>query len=91
MGHRRREPILPAFSVDRFREPHLAHILDRARFYDRLSVEILGRSVGHRLLLLYNLLNALFLADLTEISRARGVGNRRRGRSLGRPATSRDC
>ncbi len=57
----------PGFSVDRYREPYLAHILDRARFYDGLSVEVLGRSVGHTLLLHYNLLNSLFLADLIEM------------------------
>jgi peptidoglycan-N-acetylglucosamine deacetylase len=56
----------PGFSVDRYREPYLAHILDRARFYDGLGVEVLGRSVGHTLLLHYNLLNSLFLADLIE-------------------------
>jgi peptidoglycan-N-acetylglucosamine deacetylase len=62
----------PGFDVARFREPYLAHILDRARFYDRLSVDVLGRSVGHTLLVHYNLLNALFLPDLIARLEAEG-------------------
>jgi peptidoglycan-N-acetylglucosamine deacetylase len=57
----------PAFPVERFREPYLAHIRDRVRFYDELCVEILGRSVPHILLTHYNLLNALFLKDLLRV------------------------
>jgi peptidoglycan/xylan/chitin deacetylase (PgdA/CDA1 family) len=56
----------PSFPVDRFREPYVAHIRDRVGFYDRLSVDVLGRSVPHTLLTHYNLLNALFLGDVLQ-------------------------
>jgi hypothetical protein len=53
----------PDFDATRFRRPYLDHLWNRARFYDGLSKEILGRSVPHTLLVHYNLLNSLFLAD----------------------------
>ncbi len=56
----------PAFPAERFREPYVAHIRDRVGFYDRLSVDVLGRSVPHTLLTHYNLLNALFLKDVLK-------------------------
>jgi peptidoglycan/xylan/chitin deacetylase (PgdA/CDA1 family) len=54
----------PAFPLERFREPYVAHIRDRVGFYDRLCEDVLGRSVPHVLLTHYNLLNALFLKDV---------------------------
>jgi hypothetical protein len=62
----------PGFDVNRFREPYLDHLWDRARFYDDLSRKVLGRSVPHTLLLHYNLLNSLFLADALDTFRERG-------------------
>ena len=62
----------PGFPVERFREPYVAHILDRALFYDRLSVDVLGRSVPHTLLVHYNLLNALFLGDVLRALESEG-------------------
>jgi len=62
----------PGFDVNRFREPYLNHLWDRARFYDDLSRKVLGRSVPHTLLLHYNLLNSLFLADALDTFRERG-------------------
>lgn len=62
----------PGFEVSRYRQPYLDHILDRARFYDGLSRDVLGRSVPHTLLIHYNLLNALFLGDLLQRFRAEG-------------------
>lgn len=56
----------PGFPVERYREPYVAHVLDRARYYDGLSVEVLGRSVPHTLLVHYNLLNAFFLEHVLE-------------------------
>ena len=56
----------PSFSVEKFREPYVAHIRDRVGFYDRLCVDVLGRSVPHTLLTHYNLLNALFLKDVLQ-------------------------
>ena len=62
----------PAFDVQRYRQPYLDHIWNRALFYDQLSHDALGRSVPHTLLIHYNLLNALFLGDLLGMFRAKG-------------------
>lgn len=56
----------PSFPVETFREPYIRHILDRASFYDRLGVDLLGRSVCHTLLIHYNLINTLFLKDVLD-------------------------
>jgi peptidoglycan-N-acetylglucosamine deacetylase len=61
-----------AFDVNRFRQPYLDHLWDRAQFYDSLSVKVLGRSVPHTLLIHWNLLNSLFLVDVLEMFRRRG-------------------
>jgi peptidoglycan-N-acetylglucosamine deacetylase len=61
-----------SFDVTRYRQPYLDHIWDRAQFYDRLSREVLGRSVPHTLLIHYNLLNSLFLGDLLAMFRSKG-------------------
>src|SRR4051812_33278160 len=52
-----------SFDVTLYRQPYLDHIWDRARYYDHLSRDVLGRSVPHTLLIHYNLLNSLFLGD----------------------------
>ena len=62
----------PGFDVNRYRGPYLSHIWDRAQFYDRLSRDVLGRSVLHTLLIHYNLLNALFLGGMLDMFRAKG-------------------
>ena len=62
------------FEVTRYRQPYLDHIWDRAQFYDRLSRDVLGRSVAHTLLIHYNLLNSLFLGDLLAMFRSKGWG-----------------
>jgi peptidoglycan-N-acetylglucosamine deacetylase len=62
----------PGFDVNRFRQPYLDHLWDRAQFYDRLSREVLGRSVAHTLLIHYNLLNSFFLGDLLALFRTKG-------------------
>jgi peptidoglycan/xylan/chitin deacetylase (PgdA/CDA1 family) len=49
-----------------YRDFFITHILDRAGYYDKLSNELLGRSVKHTLLLHHTLLNALYLGDLIE-------------------------
>jgi len=54
----------PAFDVNRYRAPYLAHIADRAAYYERMGRAVLGRSIPHTLLLHYNLLNVLFLEDV---------------------------
>ena len=55
-----------------YREFYLAHMWERARFYDDLAVRVLGRRPAHTVLVHHNLLNALFLGDLLAMFRARG-------------------
>jgi hypothetical protein len=64
----------PAFDVNRYRQPYLTHIFDRATYYDQLSRDVLGRSVAHTLLIHYNLLNSFFLPDLLAMFRQKGWG-----------------
>jgi peptidoglycan-N-acetylglucosamine deacetylase len=61
-----------AFDVNRFRQPYLDHLWDRAQFYDDLSTQVLARSVPHTVLLHWNLLNSLFLADVLNMFHRRG-------------------
>lgn len=56
----------PGFETARFRRPYLEHILDRARYYDGLSQQAVGRSIPHTLLIHYNYLNTLWLGDLLD-------------------------
>ena len=54
------------------RTAYLAHLADRAAYYDGLSRRLLGRSAKHVLLLHANALNAAFLPDVIAMFRARG-------------------
>lgn len=47
-----------------YRDFYLAHIRERALFYDDLARRVLGRTVKHTLLIHHNVLNGLFLGDL---------------------------
>jgi peptidoglycan/xylan/chitin deacetylase (PgdA/CDA1 family) len=62
----------PAADLAPYRDFYLAHMLERATFYDDLSRRALGRSVRHTLLVHYNLLNALFLPDLLRMFESKG-------------------
>jgi len=62
----------PRFDVERYRDPYLAHLWDRAAYYENLATSVLGRSIPHTLLIHYNLLNALFLRDVLAMFRERG-------------------
>lgn len=62
----------PGFDWKRYREPYLKHIAGRARYYDGLAAELLGRKIRHTLLIHFNLINVLFLADLLEQFRQMG-------------------
>ncbi len=55
-----------------WREAYLNHLYDRATYYDRLSREVLGRSVTHVMLMHHNLINALFLVDVIHLFRDKG-------------------
>ncbi|MCU1263026.1 MAG: polysaccharide deacetylase, partial [Bryobacterales bacterium] len=61
-----------SFDVARFRRPYLDHLLSRARYYDGLAKQVLGRSPKHTLLVHYNLINVLFLSDAMEHLRQNG-------------------
>jgi len=55
-----------------FRDAYLTHLLDRARYYDGLSKQLLGRSARHVILLHTNLINATFLPDVIAMFRQQG-------------------
>lgn len=59
------------FNVQLFRAPYLRHLLSRVEYYDSLSQRLVGRSIPHTLLLHYNLINSLFLADFVALLRER--------------------
>jgi peptidoglycan/xylan/chitin deacetylase (PgdA/CDA1 family) len=54
----------PKFDWQRYRQPYLNHIANRARYYDLLASQLLNRKIRHTLLIHYNLINVLFLGDL---------------------------
>ncbi len=55
-----------------YRDYYLAHMWDRANYYNELSKKVLGREVKHTLLLHHNVLNALFLDDLMAMFKQKG-------------------
>ena len=56
----------------RFRDAYLAHLWDRASYYDGLSKRLLDRSASHVLLLHTNAINAAFLTDVIAMFRSKG-------------------
>src|SRR5262245_10545368 len=62
----------PSANLKAYRDFYLAHMWDRAQYYDSLSSQVLGRSVKHTILVHYNLLNGLFLDDLISMFKAKG-------------------
>lgn len=62
----------PRADASAYRDFYLAHIRDRARFYDDLARRVTGRAVKHTLLLHHNLLNGLFLGDLLHMFEREG-------------------
>jgi peptidoglycan/xylan/chitin deacetylase (PgdA/CDA1 family) len=55
-----------------FKRLYLAHLWDRANYYESLAKRVLGRSPQHVLLLHTNAVNAAFLPDVIEMFRSRG-------------------
>lgn len=53
---------------------YLAHLWERAKYYDDLAQKVLGRRIKHTLLLHHNVVNGLFLADVLQMF-ADKVGN----------------
>jgi peptidoglycan/xylan/chitin deacetylase (PgdA/CDA1 family) len=62
----------PLADLQPYREFYLAHMWERAGYYDGLSRRVLGRSVKHTMLVHFNLLNALFLGDLLNMFKNKG-------------------
>ncbi len=60
----------PKADLSAYREYYVSHIIDRARFYDRLAFKLTKRRITHVLLLHHNLSAALFLKDLIQHFRA---------------------
>ncbi len=62
----------PAADVRLYRDPYLAHLWDRAEYYDDLARSLTGRSISHTILLHYTLLNSLFLGDILTMFESKG-------------------
>ncbi|HMF44399.1 MAG TPA: polysaccharide deacetylase family protein [Polyangia bacterium] len=62
----------PGGDPGKFRDAYLAHLLDRAQYYDGLSRRVVGRSVKHTLILHVNAVNAAFLPDVIRMFRSHG-------------------
>lgn len=58
--------------LGKFRDFYVAHIIERAKFYEELSFKLNGRHIPHTLLLHHNLASALFLDDLIKKFKAEG-------------------
>lgn len=69
---RKRLSTKPASDLASFKEFYLAHLFERASYYEKLSYEITGRHINHTLLLHHNLAAALFLDDLIEMFKSKG-------------------
>lgn len=60
----------PRTDLAPYRHYYVAHLLDRAAYYDQLAHDVLGETIPHTLLLHHNLATALFLGDaLLEFQR----------------------
>ena len=51
-------------SLDKLKQAYIFHLLDRAKYYDDLAVQTLGRSPKHVLLLHVRAINAAWLEDI---------------------------
>lgn len=62
----------PEFDITPFKEYYIAHIYNRATFYDSLALQLTGRHIKHTLLLHHNLINAMFLGELIKFFKVKG-------------------
>lgn len=62
----------PGADLAPYRSYYVAHILDRAAFYDQLARDVLGHTIPHTLLVHHNLTTALFLGDALRELQKRG-------------------
>jgi peptidoglycan/xylan/chitin deacetylase (PgdA/CDA1 family) len=56
----------PGANLDPYRDYLVAHLLDRAAFYRKLSLDVLGHDTPHTLLIHYSFMNALFLPAVLD-------------------------
>lgn len=52
--------------IEKYKAFYLQHMLERAKYYENLSFEMIERRITHTLLLHHNLTSALFLGDLIK-------------------------
>ncbi len=64
--------VFPDFDLTPYKEYYLAHIYNRAIFYDSLGTLLTGRKIKHTLLLHHNFINAKYLGELIEMFKAKG-------------------
>jgi hypothetical protein len=57
----------PAADTQPYRDAYLAHIWDRATYYEGLAEKLVGRPIPHTILLHYTLINSLFLDDMLSM------------------------
>lgn len=69
---RRRLDQNPRAPLAPYRRFYLAHLWERAQFYDGLAQQVLGRKIKHTLLLHHNVINGLFLGDVMRMFKTRG-------------------
>ena len=62
----------PNKSIELYKKAYLEHLLSRAKFYDELAYQLLGRRIKHSILLHHNLASALFLGDLIKAFKNKG-------------------
>lgn len=55
-----------AEKIERLKQAYITHLLDRARYYNDLAVQTLGRYPDHVLLLHTNAINAAFLTEIIQ-------------------------
>ena len=59
-------------SLEKLKQAYIFHLLDRAKYYDNLALETLGRSPKHVLLLHVRAINAAWLRDIINSFKAEG-------------------
>lgn len=62
----------PKVDLAPYREFYLAHLWERAKYYDELARKAVGRSVKHTLLLHHNQINGLFFKDVLQMFADKG-------------------
>ena len=60
-------------ALSKYRDFYIKHILDRVQYYDNLAKKLFKREIKHTLLLHHNVLNALFLGDLLDAMKKKGI------------------